>query len=83
MAVTKQIVGSRAYYSALSTDSKPLEASNGSELVELDTGKFFYWSEEWDGWSERVPTKSEGIELPAIRHLLESIDYKLGEMLPK
>ena len=52
MAYTKQIWGSKVYYTGLSRESKPENGVVGAELIELDTGQKFFWDETAGGWSE-------------------------------
>ena len=45
-------------YAGLSTDTKPDDAADitGSEFLEVDTGKTYYWDEEGDEWVDPTAT---------------------------
>lgn len=39
-------------YRGLSTDTKPTDTGNGSQFIEMDTGKIFFFDEENNEWLE-------------------------------
>lgn len=57
MAITKTYVKSNyCEIMGLSTDTKPndpIEVSNGSIFVEMDTGKVFFYDEDGEEWIEQ------------------------------
>lgn len=42
----------RSEYICLSTDTKPTDTANGSKLIEMDTGKTYYFDAENSTWIE-------------------------------
>lgn len=44
------------HYRGLSTDDKPTDAPNGSDFLEMDTGKMWYFDAENSQWVDPTAT---------------------------
>lgn len=40
-------------YTCMSADEKPMDARNGDVLIEIDTGKIYFFSEDDNDWLEQ------------------------------
>lgn len=44
------------HYRGLSTDTKPSSAPNGSDFLEMDTGKMWYFDDDGGDWVDPTAT---------------------------
>ena len=44
------------HYRGLSSDTKPASAPNGSDFLEMDTGKTWYFDADGDDWVDPTAT---------------------------
>ena len=79
MVTGKHYKRNGTYYGAtklfgLSSDSKPTNYGNGTEFVEVDTGKKFYYDAENSTWAE------EGGDIEFLSGMMEESPFKIGTL---